>query len=32
MDRSYFGEMIFQQSHRNNEFHNEGKADRKSVV
>lgn len=26
MDRSYFGEMIFQQNHRNNEFHNEGKA------
>ena len=26
MDRFYFGEMIFQQSHRNNEFHNEGKA------
>lgn len=26
MDRSYFGEMIFQQNHRNNEFHNAGKA------
>ena len=26
MDRSYFGEIIFQQNHRNNEFHNEGKA------
>ena len=25
MDHSYFGEIIFQQNHRNNEFHNEGK-------
>lgn len=26
MNNSYFGEMIFQQNHRNNEFHNAGKA------